>query len=174
MEEGSEEADTDSILWQWHTKTGAIQRLRRNEVLFDWNGVYRNVNRFIHDAKTDAQRESLFEKVRDGDVRILLGSTQKLAWAPMSKIGSFASTILIVRGGPRIFSTHWRGKRLGNLNPVLDTPVCYARTFDSYLWQIKNKNYVSLRKWWPQGDYPYLWGYWRTVLTAAEFKAMQL
>lgn len=33
---------------------------------------------FIHDAKTETQRSKLFEKVRQGDVRILIGSTFKL------------------------------------------------------------------------------------------------
>ena len=33
---------------------------------------------FIHDAKDDKAKEALFEKVRSGDVRILLGSTQKM------------------------------------------------------------------------------------------------
>ena len=33
---------------------------------------------FIHDYNTDAAKADLFAKVRNGDVRILLGSTQKL------------------------------------------------------------------------------------------------
>ena len=33
---------------------------------------------FIHDAKTEKQKAELFEKVRSGDVRILLGSTSKM------------------------------------------------------------------------------------------------
>ncbi len=33
---------------------------------------------FIHQANTEAQKEELFAKVRDGKVRILLGSTQKM------------------------------------------------------------------------------------------------
>ncbi len=33
---------------------------------------------FIHQANTEAQKEELFSKVRDGKVRILLGSTQKM------------------------------------------------------------------------------------------------
>ncbi|WP_429786321.1 SNF2-related protein [Brevibacillus centrosporus] len=33
---------------------------------------------FIHDAKTDKQRFDLFEKVRSGDVRVLIGSTEKM------------------------------------------------------------------------------------------------
>ena len=33
---------------------------------------------FIHDAKTDKQKEALFARVRAGDVRVLLGSTDKM------------------------------------------------------------------------------------------------
>ena len=33
---------------------------------------------FIHDADTDAQKARLFRKVREGSVRVLLGSTQKM------------------------------------------------------------------------------------------------
>ena len=34
--------------------------------------------RFIHEAATDAQKKELFAKVRSGEVRVLLGSTQKM------------------------------------------------------------------------------------------------
>ena len=33
---------------------------------------------FIHEAKTDAQKEALFEKMRSGEKRIIIGSTNKL------------------------------------------------------------------------------------------------
>jgi N12 class adenine-specific DNA methylase len=33
---------------------------------------------FMHDAKTDKQKEALFNKVNEGEVRILLGSTEKM------------------------------------------------------------------------------------------------
>ena len=33
---------------------------------------------FIHDANTEAQKAELFAKVRNGQVRVLLGSTQKM------------------------------------------------------------------------------------------------
>lgn len=33
---------------------------------------------FIHDAKTENQKAELFEKVRNGDIRVLFGSTQKM------------------------------------------------------------------------------------------------
>ena len=33
---------------------------------------------FIHDAKTEVQRQAIFEKTRKGEIRVLLGSTGKL------------------------------------------------------------------------------------------------
>ena len=33
---------------------------------------------FIHDAETDAKKQALFAKVRNGSVRILIGSTSKM------------------------------------------------------------------------------------------------
>lgn len=34
--------------------------------------------RFIHEAETETKKKALFSKVREGEVRILLGSTQKM------------------------------------------------------------------------------------------------
>ena len=34
---------------------------------------------FIHNAKSEVQKKDLFAKVRSGQVRILLGSTQRMA-----------------------------------------------------------------------------------------------
>ena len=33
---------------------------------------------FIHDAKTEVQKAEMFKKVRKGEIRVLLGSTQKM------------------------------------------------------------------------------------------------
>ena len=41
-------------------------------------GVPAEQIRFIHEADSDAQKKELFGKVRSGEVRILLGSTQKM------------------------------------------------------------------------------------------------
>ena len=41
-------------------------------------GVPENEIAFVHDAKTETQRDTLFEKVRQGEIRIILGSTSKL------------------------------------------------------------------------------------------------
>lgn len=34
--------------------------------------------RFIHEANSDVQKKELFAKVRSGQVRVLIGSTQKM------------------------------------------------------------------------------------------------
>ena len=34
--------------------------------------------RFIHEAETETKKKALFSKVREGEVRVLLGSTQKM------------------------------------------------------------------------------------------------
>ena len=41
-------------------------------------GVPADEIRFIHEADTEAKKLELFKKVRRGDVRILMGSTQKM------------------------------------------------------------------------------------------------
>ncbi|HPE14335.1 MAG TPA: DEAD/DEAH box helicase family protein [Bacilli bacterium] len=41
-------------------------------------GIPENEIEFIHNAKSDVQKSKLYEKVRNGNVRVLLGSTQKM------------------------------------------------------------------------------------------------
>lgn len=42
------------------------------------NGIPESEIAYIHDAKTEKQKADLFEKVRSGEVRVLLGSTAKM------------------------------------------------------------------------------------------------
>lgn len=41
-------------------------------------GIPKEEIEFIHDADSEAKKKALFTKVRNGDVRILMGSTQKM------------------------------------------------------------------------------------------------
>jgi N12 class adenine-specific DNA methylase len=41
-------------------------------------GIPKEEIAFIHEANTEKQKEDLFDKVREGDVRVLIGSTQKM------------------------------------------------------------------------------------------------
>lgn len=49
----------------------------KNKLIADY-GIPAEEIAFIHDAKTDAQREELFAAMNEGRVRVLFGSTQKL------------------------------------------------------------------------------------------------
>lgn len=42
------------------------------------NGVLKDEIAYIHNAKTDEQKEKLFEKVRNGEIRVLIGSTERM------------------------------------------------------------------------------------------------
>ena len=81
-------------IWEEHTDTRAAQLLFCDLSTPKGDGtfnVYDDVRekliqrgipaeqiRFIHEATTDAKKKELFAKVRSGEVRILLGSTQKM------------------------------------------------------------------------------------------------
>lgn len=130
---------------------------------------------FIHDAKTDAQREALFEKVREGDVRILLGSTQKLGMGTNVQDRLYCINHLDCPWRPSdIQQRNGRGKRQGNLNPSIKIRQYVTRgTFDSYLWQIQEQKLrfitqvmtgKAITRTCEDID--------ETVLTAAEFKAI--
>jgi len=81
-------------IWEEHADTKAAQLIfcdlstPKNDGTFNVyddirekliaRGVPAEQVRFIHEANTDAQKKELFAKVRSGEVRILLGSTQKM------------------------------------------------------------------------------------------------
>ena len=96
---------------------------------------------FIHDCKTDTQREVLFEKVRAGDVRILLGSTQKLGMGTNVQDKLFAVHHTDVPWRPAdITQRNGRAKRQGNQNPTIRIFQYVTKgSFDSYLWQIQEQ-----------------------------------
>ena len=55
--------------------TDAYTDIKRKLIL---KGIPENEIEFIHNADTEAKKEALFEKVRNGEIRVLLGSTQKM------------------------------------------------------------------------------------------------
>jgi hypothetical protein len=130
---------------------------------------------FIHDAKTDEQREALFEKVRMGEIRILLGSTSKLGTGTNVQDRLIAVHHLDCPWRPSdINQRDGRILRQGNQNPVIKILRYVTKgTFDSYLWQIQEQKlkYISqvmtgksISRSCEDVD--------ETVLTAAEVKAI--
>jgi N12 class adenine-specific DNA methylase len=92
---------------------------------------------FIHSAKTDLQRERLFDKVRQGEVRILFGSTEKLGTGTNIQDKLIADHHLDVPWRPSdITQRDGRIVRQGNENTEVQLYRYVARnSFDSYLWQ---------------------------------------
>ncbi|MDD3228632.1 MAG: SNF2-related protein [Oscillospiraceae bacterium] len=97
---------------------------------------------FIHEANTDIQKRDLFAKVRSGQVRVLLGSTEKLGAGTNVQDRLIALHDLDCPWRPRdLTQRKGRIERRGNQNKLVH--VCrYVTegTFDAYLWQtVENK-----------------------------------
>lgn len=96
---------------------------------------------FIHDAKSDVQREKLFQKVRDGRVRVLLGSTSKVGTGTNVQDKLIAGHHLDCPWRPSdIIQRDGRVVRQGNSNAsVYMYRYVTKSTFDAYLWQIQEQ-----------------------------------
>ena len=101
---------------------------------------------FIHDAKNEAQRDALFDKVRAGQVRVLLGSTSKLGTGVNVQKKLIAVHDLDCPWKPSdIEQRHGRILRQGNDNPVVQIYQYVTKgTFDSYLWQIQEQKLLYI------------------------------
>ena len=102
---------------------------------------------FIHDAKTDVQREQLFEKVRTGEIRILMGSTGKMGTGMNVQNKLVALHHLDVPWRPSdLIQRNGRILRQGNDNEEISIfNYITENTFDAYLWQIleQKQRYIS-------------------------------
>ena len=93
---------------------------------------------FIHDAKTENQKAELFEKVRNGDVRILCGSTQKMGAGTNVQDRIIASHDLDCPWRPSDLEQRLgRTVRQGNTNDEVEIyRYVTEKTFDAYLYQL--------------------------------------
>ena len=102
---------------------------------------------FIHDAKTDVQREQLFEKVGKGETRILMGSTEKMGTGTNVQQKLVALHHLDVPWRPAdLTQRNGRILRQGNENEEVSIyNYITENTFDAYLWQIleQKQRYIS-------------------------------
>ena len=105
-------------------------------------GVPENEIAFIHSANTDTRKAELFGKVRSGQVRFLLGSTQKMGAGTNVQDRLIALHHLDVPWRPSdIEQQEGRILRQGNENEKVKIfRYVTEGTFDSYSWQvIENK-----------------------------------
>lgn len=97
---------------------------------------------FIHDANTDARKQELFNKVRRGQVRVLVGSTQKMGAGTNCQDRLIALHDLDCPWRPSdLIQRSGRIIRQGNKNPEVDIYRYVTEgTFDAYLYQlVENK-----------------------------------
>ena len=105
-------------------------------------GIPREEVAFIHEATTDTKKKELFAKVRNGTVRVLIGSTFKMGAGTNVQDLLIASHDLDCPWRPRdLEQRRGRSIRQGNYNKEVDI-IRYITegTFDAYLYQvIENK-----------------------------------
>lgn len=97
---------------------------------------------FIHEANTEAQKKEMFTKVRRGDIRILMGSTQKMGAGTNVQDHLIALHDLDCPWRPAdLQQRQGRIVRQGNQNSEVDIfRYVTEGTFDSYLYQlVENK-----------------------------------
>ena len=105
-------------------------------------GIPENEIAYIHDANTEARKKELFAKVRAGQVRVLLGSTQKMGAGTNVQDRLVALHDLDCPWRPSDLAQRLgRIVRQGNQNPEVDIyRYVTENTFDAYLYQlVENK-----------------------------------
>ena len=101
-------------------------------------GVPAEEIKFIHEADTETKKLELFKKVRKGDVRILMGSTQKMGAGTNVQNKLAASSDLDCPWRPSDLEQRLgRSIRQGNENLEVDIyRFVTEETFDAYLYQL--------------------------------------
>ncbi|HGA0608628.1 TPA: helicase-related protein [Streptococcus agalactiae] len=99
-------------------------------------GIPKDEIAFIHEADTDKQKDELFSKVRKGEVRVLLGSTQKMGAGTNVQNKLIALHDLDVPWRPSdLEQRSGRIVRQGNENDKVNIfRYVTENTFDAYLW----------------------------------------
>ena len=134
---------------------------KQNEELYDENGIYKFTDiyndirkklaekgipreqiAFIHEADTEVRKKELFSRVRNGDVRILIGSTSKMGAGTNVQDRLIALHHLDCPWRPAdLTQRNGRGIRQGNINNEIEVYTYVTEgTFDAYLYQlVENK-----------------------------------
>ena len=101
-------------------------------------GIPENEIAFVHDAETESSRSKLFARVRNGDIRILLGSTFKLGLGVNIQDRLIALHHLDVPWRPAdMIQREGRILRQGNTNSkVFIYRYITEGSFDAYSWQL--------------------------------------
>lgn len=101
-------------------------------------GISESEVKFIHEADTDMKKKELFQKTRKGEVRVLLGSTQKMGAGTNVQDKLIALHDVDCPWRPSdLEQRSGRIVRQGNENPQVDIyRYVTEQTFDAYLYQL--------------------------------------
>lgn len=101
-------------------------------------GVLADEIAYIHDAATDSERRALFARVNRGQVRVLIGSTQKLGTGVNVQRRAIAALQVTVPWRPDwLRQATGRVRRPGNMwAAVHDVAFPTTRSYDVVLWQM--------------------------------------
>lgn len=130
-EETEEQEDNTNITVYEEIKKGLIKK-----------GIPANQIAFIHDAKTKSAKEQLFERCRRGDIRVLIGSTEKMGAGTNIQNKLVALHHVDAPWRPRdIEQREGRILRQGNENEEVEIFNYVTKgSFDANMWEkIKNK-----------------------------------
>lgn len=131
VEEKEEAEDNSNITVYAEIKKGLIKK-----------GIPAEQIAFIHDAKTKAQKEQLFERCRQGQVRVLIGSTEKMGAGTNIQNKLVAEHHVDAPWRPRdIEQREGRILRQGNENEEVEIFDYVTKgSFDANMWEkLKNK-----------------------------------
>nr|DAF08801.1 MAG TPA: Chromatin remodeling complex ATPase [Caudoviricetes sp.] len=131
VEEKEEAEDKSNITVYTEIKKGLIKK-----------GIPANQIAFIHDAKTKVQKEQLFERCRQGQVRVLIGSTEKMGAGTNIQNKLVAEHHVDAPWRPRdIEQREGRILRQGNENEEVEIFNYVTKgSFDANMWEkLKNK-----------------------------------
>lgn len=131
VEEKEEAEDNSNITVYAEIKKGLIKK-----------GIPAEQIAFIHDAKTKVQKEQLFERCRQGQVRVLIGSTEKMGAGTNIQNKLVAEHHVDAPWRPRdIEQREGRILRQGNENEEVEIFNYVTKgSFDANMWEkLKNK-----------------------------------
>jgi N12 class adenine-specific DNA methylase/superfamily II DNA/RNA helicase len=130
---------------------------------------------FIHDAKGPAERSQLFAAVREGRIRVLIGSTEKMGTGMNAQTRALAMHHLDAPWRPAdLEQREGRLIRQGNMYPEVFSFVYIVEgSFDSYVWQILETKAKFIEQFLTgQTDVREMDDIGETVLSMAEIKAL--
>ena len=129
-EEANGDVEVDNML---RGKFNMYAELRKQLIR---RGIPANEIAFIHDAETMSQKQALFDKVKRGEIRILIGNTAKMGEGTNVQDRLVAIHHLDIPWKPAWMTQRdGRGIRSGNLNDEIGIHTYITEgTFDVYSW----------------------------------------